>query len=57
MKTYKIKIDSLTEKFYTSIAQNAGLPVEQVLSDSLFRFAGELSAQVLLDRGDTRFTS
>ena len=33
--------------FYTRIAKNAGLPLEQVLSDALFKLAGELSLQAL----------
>ena len=33
--------------FYTRIAQNTGLPLEQVLSDALFKLAGELSLEAL----------
>ena len=33
--------------FYTQIARSAGLPVEQVLSDALFKLAGELSLEAL----------
>ena len=33
--------------FYNRIAAAAGLPLEQVLSDALFKLAGELSLQAL----------
>ena len=33
--------------FYTRIAQMAGLPLEKVLSDALFKLAGELSLEAL----------
>ena len=33
--------------FYTRIAQNAGLSLEQVLTDALFKLAGELSLEAL----------
>ena len=33
--------------FYTKVAQKAGLSLEQVLSDALFKLAGELSLEAL----------
>ena len=33
--------------FYNNIAKSAGLPLEKVLSDTLFRLAGELSLAAL----------
>ena len=33
--------------FYTQVAQRNGLTFEQVLSDALFKLAGELSLQAL----------
>ena len=33
--------------FYSRIARAAGIPLEQVLSDALFKLAGELSLQAL----------
>ena len=33
--------------FYTRIADSAGIPLEQVLSDALFTLAGELSLEAL----------
>ena len=34
-------------QFYSNIAVSAGIPLEQVLSDALFKLAGELSLQAL----------
>lgn len=39
--------------FYTHIAKQAGVPLEQVLSDALFKLAGELSLEALQTRQDT----
>ena len=33
--------------FYSRIAQHTGLPLEQILSDALFKLAGELSLEAL----------
>ena len=33
--------------FYTKVAQSAGLSLEQVLTDALFKLAGELSQEAL----------
>ncbi len=33
--------------FYTQIADSAGIPLEQVLADALFKLAGELSLEAL----------
>ena len=33
--------------FYTRVAQSAGVPLEQVLNDALFKLAGELSLEAL----------
>ena len=33
--------------FYTQVAKAAGIPLEQVLSDTLFKIAGELSLEAL----------
>ena len=33
--------------FYSKIASAVGLPLEQVLSDALFKLAGELSLEAL----------
>ena len=33
--------------FYTRISASAGVPLEQVISDALFKLAGELSLEAL----------
>ena len=33
--------------FYTRIAQNVGISLEQVLTDALFKLAGELSLEAM----------
>ena len=33
--------------FYTRIADSAGIPLEKVLADALFKLAGELSLEAL----------
>ncbi len=33
--------------FYTRVAEVLGIPLEQVLSDALFKLAGELSLEAL----------
>jgi hypothetical protein len=33
--------------FYTHVAESAGISLEQVLSDALFKLAGELSLEAL----------
>ncbi len=33
--------------FYTKLALSAGLPLEQVLEDALFKLAGELSLEAI----------
>ncbi|MDP4152021.1 MAG: hypothetical protein Q8865_01080 [Bacillota bacterium] len=38
-----VELNVDTALFYTKIASYAGLPVEKVLSDALFKLAGELS--------------
>ncbi len=47
MKQYTIALSSEVQDFYERIAENAGLSVERVLSDALFRFAGEVSVQLM----------
>ena len=40
--------------FYTRIAKNAGVPLEKVLSDALFKLAGELSLEAMHHLGSTK---
>ena len=42
-----LTLDPAIVKFYAHIATNSGLPLEQVLSDALFKLAGELSLEAL----------
>ncbi len=47
MKQYTVRLNEETALFYKKVAQQAGRPVEQVLSDALFRLAGELALEAL----------
>ena len=42
-----IPLDSSVILFYKRIAEAVNLPLEQVLSDALFKLAGELSLEAL----------
>ena len=45
MREVTLLLEPAVALFYTRIAQNAGLSLEQVLSDALFKLAGELSLE------------
>ena len=45
-----VHLEPATVLFYTRIARNAGLPLDRVLADALFKLAGELSLQALKGR-------
>ena len=47
MTIIPIALDAATLRFYERVAENAGLPLSQVLSDALFKLAGELSLEAL----------
>ena len=47
MEHYLVGLSAETQLFYTQVAQCTQLPLEQVLSDVLFRLAGELSLEAL----------
>jgi len=47
MTEIKLHLDPAVILFYTRIATAAGRPLEQVLSDALFKLAGELSLESL----------
>lgn len=47
MEHYLVGLSAETALFYAQVAQRARLPLEQVLSDVLFRLAGELSLEAL----------
>lgn len=47
MTNVTISLDPSVVLFYTRIAHSAGKTLEQVLSDALFKLAGELSLEAL----------
>ena len=47
MTEIKLYLEPAVVLFYTRIAKAAGVPLEQVLSDALFKLAGELSLEAL----------
>ncbi len=47
MTTVTLRLDPAVIAFYTQVAQRAELSLEAVLSDALFKLAGELSLQAL----------
>ena len=47
MTEIKLYLEPAVVLFYTRIASAAGIPLEQVLSDALFKLAGELSLEAL----------
>ena len=47
MSCFTIALDPAAEAFYRRIANQQNLPLETVLSDALFKLAGELSLEAL----------
>lgn len=47
MESIILLLDDVTLRFYRRVAEAAGLPVESVLTDALFKLAGELSLEAL----------
>ena len=47
MDEFLICLDPVTAAFYDRVARSAGLTTEQVLQDTLFKLAGELSLEAL----------
>ena len=47
MEEVTLLLEPAVVLFYTRIAQSAGIPLEQVLSDALFKLAGELSLEAM----------
>ena len=56
MKTVKVEleVDGLVYDFYQKVGQQAGLPVERVMYDALFKLAGELSMNALREKEGQR---
>ena len=50
MTPITILLEPVVVSFYTRLAEAVGLPLEQVLSDALFKLAGELSLEALHNR-------
>lgn len=44
---FTVTLEREVALFYSRLAQAADLPLEQVLSDALFKLAGELSLEAL----------
>ena len=42
-----LRLEPAVALFYSQVAQAAQIPLEQVLTDTLFKLAGELSLQAL----------
>ena len=53
MKSVKINVDELVYEFYQKIARQAGVPVEEIMSNALYTLAGELSMR--LAKGEMRW--
>ncbi len=51
MTRYTVNLSPETARFYEMVAQTAGRSTEQVLSDALFKLAGELSLEALHKKG------
>ena len=47
MTQVTLLLEPAVADFYSKVAQNAGLRLEQVLSDALFKLAGELSLEAI----------
>ena len=47
MTKVTLTLEPAVALFYTRVALSAGVPLEQVLSDALFKLAGELSLEAL----------
>lgn len=45
--TLTITLDPLLTAFYSRVAEQAQLPLEQVITDALFKLAGELSLEAI----------
>ena len=47
MTPVTILLDTAVVSFYTRLAETVHIPLEQVLSDALFKLAGELSLEAM----------
>lgn len=53
MEQVTLLLEPAVVLFYTRIAKSAGVPLAQVLSDALFKLAGELSLEAMHERSGT----
>ncbi len=49
MTEIKVLLEPTVALFYTRVADAVGLPLEKVISDVLFKLAGELSLEAMHD--------
>lgn len=47
MAQYTVRLTAETAAFYEKVARQAGRSTEQVLSDALFKLAGELALEAI----------
>ena len=53
MPTYRVSLEPAAARLYRAVARNGGRSVEEVLSDALFKLAGELSLEALSAQSGT----
>lgn len=49
MKKYILEIDPAAARFYETLARRTNTLPEKIMSETLFRFAGELSVSAILE--------
>lgn len=54
MKKFTIELDPAAAKFYETIARRTGASAEKIMSETLFKFAGELSVKAVLENKFTK---
>ena len=57
MTEIKLLLDPVVFLFYNRLADRMGISVEQILSDALFKLAGELSLESLRPDSPSEFLS
>ena len=49
MKKYIISMDPAAAKFYETLARRTGTTPEKIMASTLFKFAGEISVNAILE--------
>ena len=49
MKKYTLSIDPAAAKFYETLARRTGTTAEKLMEATLFKFAGEISVNAILE--------